>query len=292
MALLRRTFAMLGEQRRLTVWTLLVSTALITVALLAHLGANAFAQWQRAYHRGASMVVYLQPAVDQAAATKLAADLTALAGVERAEYVSPQESESRLRRALSGSEQLLDGIEPSTMPASIELVLEPGIRDVIEVSAPFRALRASGQFEDVEVSGEWSDQTSTTLNIIGLVARTIKYGFVAIAALVVLFAARMRWERGAPMLAVARLLGAGPGYTRLPAALASLIVSAGAAALAVALTWLLHNQFATAVSTRLASSMVGMTIAPLAREQALLTIAVGAGLGLLGGLLAGDRARR
>ena len=38
--------------------------------------------------------------------------------------------------------------------------------------------------------------------------------------------------------------------------------------------------------------MVGMTIAPLAREQALLTIAVGAGLGLLGGLLAGDRARR
>jgi hypothetical protein len=38
--------------------------------------------------------------------------------------------------------------------------------------------------------------------------------------------------------------------------------------------------------------MVGMTIAPLAREQALITIAVGAGLGLLGGLLAGDRARR
>ena len=292
MALLRRTMAMLGEQRRLTLWTVLVSAALITVALLAHLGTNAFAQWQRSYHRGASMVVYLQPAVDQAAATKLAAELTAIEGVERAEYVSPQESESRLRRALSGSEQLLDGIEPSTMPASIELVLEPGIRDVIEVSAPFRALRASGRFEDVEVSGEWTDQTSTTLDIIGLIARTIKYGFVAIAALVVLFAARLRWERGASLLAVARLLGAGPGYTRMPAALASLIVSASAAAFAVALTWLLHHQFATAVSARMASSMMGLTIAPLPGQQALITIAISAGLGLLGGLLAGDRARR
>ena len=292
MGVWRRTMAMLAEQRRLTGWTVLIGAALISVALLTHLGATAFAHWQSSYHHGASMVMYLQPAVNQSAASQLAADLAALEGVARAEYVSPQESEARLRRALSGSEQLLDGIEPSTMPASIELVLEPGIRDVIEVSAPFRALRASSRIENVEVSGEWADQTSTTLSLIGTVTKWVSYTAMAIAGMVLLFAARLGWERGTSLIAVARLLGAGPGYTRVPAALAAIIVSTVAAGLALTCVWLLHHTYGAQIAAHFATTMPNLTIPPLLRDQALATLAAAACIGLIGGVLCGDRARR
>lgn len=292
MGLWRRTMTMLAEQRRLTVWTVLVGAVLISVALLTHLGATAFAHWQGSYHRGASMVMYLQPAVDQTTATRLATDLAALEGVASAVYVSPQESESRLRQALAGSEQLLDGIDASTMPASIELVLEPGIRDVIEVSAPFRTLRASSRIENVEVSGEWADQSSTTLSIIGTATTWISYTCMALAGLVLLFAARLRWERNGSLIAVARLLGGGPGYTRLPAALAAMIVSTVAAGLALTSVWMLHHTFAARLVAHVATTMPSIAIAPLPRDQALATLAVAALLGLLGGALSGDRAQR
>ncbi|MBP9084962.1 MAG: permease-like cell division protein FtsX [Kofleriaceae bacterium] len=288
----RRTMAMLAEQRRLTVWTVLVGATVISLALLTHLGATAFAHWQGSFHRGASMVMYLRPTVDQQAATHLAADLAALAGVARADYVSPQESEIRLRRALSGSEQLLDGIDPSTMPASIELVLEPGIRDVIEVSAPFRALRASSRIDNVEISGEWADQSGTTLSIIGTATTWVSYTFMAIACIVLLLAARLRWERNGSLLAVARLLGGGPGYTRVPAALAAMVVSVVAAGLALTSVWLLHRSFAAQIAAHVATTMPGITIAPLLRDHALATLATAAIIGLLAGSLTGDRAQR
>ena len=292
MGLWRRTMTMLAEQRRLTGWTVLVGALLISFALLTHLGATAFAYWQGAYHRGASMVMYLQPAVDQTTATHLAADLAALEGVASAVYVSPQESENRLRQALAGSEQLLDGIDASTMPASIELVLESGILDVIEVSAPFRTLRASSRIENVEVSGEWADQSSTALTIIGTATTWISYTCMALAGLVLLFAARLRWERNGALLAVARLLGGGPGYTRLPAALAAMLVNTVAAGLALTSVWMLHHTFAARLVAHVATTMPGITIAPLPRDHALVTLAVAALLGLLGGALSGDRAQR
>ncbi len=292
MGVWRRTMTMLAEQRRLTLWTLVVGAALLSVALLTHLGATAFAHWQTSYHRGVSMVMYLQPAVDQPAARQLAANLAALEGVSSAEYVSPQESEHRLRQALAGSEQLLDGIDAGTMPASIELVLEPGIRDVIEVSAPFRALRASSRIENVEVSGEWADQSSTTLSIIATATAWVSYTCMALAGLVLLFAARLRWERNGSLIAVARLLGGGPGYTRVPAALAAMVVSTATAGLALATVWFLHLTFAARVATHLATTMPSITVAPLLRDHALLTLAAAALIGLMGGALSGDRARR
>ena len=292
MGVWRRTMTMLAEQRRLTVWTLFVGAAFISVALLTQLGATAFAQWQSSYHRGVSMVMYLQPAVDQPAATQLAAELAGLEGVASADYVSPQESEHRLRQALAGSEQLLDGIDAGTMPASIELVLEPGIRDVIEVSAPFRALRASSRIENVEVSGEWADQSTTTLSIIATATAWVSYTCMALAGLVLLFAARLRWERSGALIAVARLLGGGPGYTRVPAALAAMLVSTAAAGLALTSVWLLHHTFATQLAAYLATPMPSFTLAPLLRDQALVTLVAAATIGLIGGALSGDRARR
>jgi cell division transport system permease protein len=285
----RRTKQQLCDQPRLTLWSTLVSAAFIAVALLAYLGVQGYREWQARYRHGASMVVYLNQRVDSVAGKGLASDLIKLAGVTRAEYVSPQESESRLRIALSGSEQLLDGIEPNSMPASIELVLEPGIRDVIEISAPFQQLRQSGQIEEVDISGEWSDNTSDALGVIGEGIVIIGMIFAVAAGLVVLLAARLRWQQSGALTAVARLLGASSFHTKLPAALAGGIASMVAALLAVGFVAALHSQVSLVMLAQFAPSMGNISVASLTASVAAIVVAVSTAVGILGASLAGDR---
>ena len=159
-------------------------------------------------------------------------------------------------------------------------------------NSEFGILRASSRIENVEVSGEWADQTSTTLSLIGTVTKWVSYTAMAIAGMVLLFAARLGWERGTSLIAVARLLGAGPGYTRVPAALAAMIVSTVAAGLALTCVWLLHHTYGAQIAAHFATTMPNLTIPPLLRDQALATLAAAACIGLIGGVLCGDRARR
>lgn len=133
-------------------------------------------------------------------------------------------------------------------------------------------------------------KSGTTLSIIGTATTWVSYTFMAIACIVLLLAARLRWERNGSLLAVARLLGGGPGYTRVPAALAAMVVSVVAAGLALTSVWLLHRSFAAQIAAHVATTMPGITIAPLLRDHALATLATAAIIGLLAGSLTGDRA--
>jgi cell division transport system permease protein len=273
---LRRTWRLLTERPRMAAWTLAVAICALAVAGVALVIVDHIDSWTAAPRTSSgSMVVYLGEGVSDATAHQLVTQLGRVAGVERAELVAPADAAKRLERALGADAALLDGVDLASLPATVEVTLAPGVRDVISMSPLLGALRANPGVEDVIVEDGGDPATSSDTRA---TLRAFVYAGAALLAglaiVVVLAAIRMRFDRGRDRQehAVLHLLGASPMFSIVPAALAGAVLGLVASLGASLVVWIGIDQF------DLGAPAVGAIF---------LFIAAGAGLGLVGGGLAG-----
>ena len=290
---LTRTARIALDRPRVAAWTLVAATCALVVAGVVLVAADNVDRWSEAPHAGGgSMVVYLGDGVDDAAAHRLAAQLAQLPGVEHAELVAPEVSAKRLEQALGADAALLDGVDLASLPASVEVTLAPGVRDVIAMSPTLRALRGTPGVDDVIVeAGERGSVTSA----IGTI-KTIVWSGAAVLALLalamVIATLRVRLERDRHEHRVLHLLGASPAFSLVPTALAGALLGAIAAVCAAVIVWLGIAHYGDAIASALAA-LGTVSIGFPAASAVLVFVALGAALGLVGGGLAGaSRAAR
>lgn len=319
-AALRRAATLATRRPRTALWTLLALSCALFIAGLAAIVAASVDRWAEAHPgRSDNMVVYLGDGVDQARASALVGELRALHGVERAELVSAAESASRLYRALGPDPALLDGVDVATLPASIEVTLAPGVRDVVAMSPTVRALRGAPGVADIVVEPRGNagadivaagprgnpggdigiagprgnpgggdggdDQVASALRTARGVAWTAAALFAGLALVIALAAVRVRLDRSVREAAVLQLLGAPPGFVAIPNALAGALQGAAAGVVAaLALGLMLHGPGGPSGS--LGSFWAIELASPPAVAIAGL-VALGGLVGLIGGGLAG-----
>jgi cell division transport system permease protein len=284
---MRRTARIACERPRATIWTLLAVSAAMFVIAVAGLAADHVDRWTRATRGGASMVVYLGESVDETTARALAGDLAKLPGVERSELVPASESAVRLQQALGADATLLEGVELASLPSSVEVTLAPGVRDVIAMSPTVRALRGSPGVDDIVVEDAGSERVAATLGTVRLVTWTAAGLLAGLALLVVLAAIRICLERGERELAVAKLLGASPLFVFVPTALAGAVHAAVAAGLAAAAVYIGIACYGDAIVTLLRGVFGPVELVPPSASMCAMFVVLGAGVGLVGGGLAG-----
>ncbi len=284
---LRRTGRLVAERPRAALWTLLALTCALFAVGVALVGATNVDRWAQRPGEGASMVVYLGEGVAEARAQELMIELRALPGVERAELVPPAESAKRLQQALGADASLLEGVELSSLPASVEVTLAPGVRDVVAISPTVRALRGAQGVDGVTVEDTDEDRMGSALHTIRLVAWGGAAMFAGLALIIVLAAIRVRLDRSRDEIAVAELLGAGPSFYVIPSALAGAMQGALAALLAAAAVWGGVQLYGVAITDALAASLGPVELLLPGNLEVLVFVASGAGLGLVGGALAG-----
>jgi cell division transport system permease protein len=284
---LRRTARIAVERPRATLWALLALTAALFAVGLAAVVADNVERWTEAPHGGASMVVYLGEGVDDAHAHSLAAELATLRGVEHVELVDAAESAHRLQLALGADSTLLEGVELASLPASVEVTLAPGVRDVIAMSPTVRALRGAPGVDDVVVEDAGTDRVASTLGIVRIAARWGAVVFGILALIIALAAVRVRLERRGNELAVAHLLGAPPSFVTVPTALAGAIHGALAALLAAAALWAGVALYGDSIAHGLQSALGSIELALPPLHHLAIFIGLGGALGFIGGVLAG-----
>ena len=284
---LRRTGGLVAERPRAALWTLLALTCALFAVGVAVVGATNVDRWAQRPGEGASMVVYLGEGVAEARAQELMIELRALPGVERAELVPPAESAKRLQQALGADASLLEGVELGSLPASVEVTLAPGVRDVVAISPTVRALRGAQGVDGVTVEDTGEDRMGSALHTIRLVAWGGAAMFAGLALIIVLAAIRVRLDRSRDEIAVAELLGASPSFHVIPSALAGAMQGALAALLAAAAVWGGVQLYGTSITDALGSSLGPVELILPGNLELLIFIASGAGLGLVGGALAG-----
>jgi cell division transport system permease protein len=288
-----RTARTVAERPRAGAWTVLALTAALLAAGIAALAADHIDRWTAAAHGGASMVVYVGEGVDDAHAQALVSELGRLPGVERAELVPAAESARRLQASLGADASLLDGVDVASLPPTVEVALQPGMRDVIALSPTVAALKGTPGIDDVMIEDDGSEHTVSTLAVVRTVAWTGAALLSGLALIIVLATMRVHLERGARERRVLHLLGASPLFMAVPTALAGALQGAFAAALAGLALCIGLSVWGDGIVQAVHGALGPVELTAPAALQIMMFVGLGAALGLVGGGLAGaSRAAR
>lgn len=278
---LTRAGRMLARRPSASVWAALaVAAALVGVAAI-DLAARHVGAWSHDLRAQASMVVYLDEGATPEQADGVATALRDVDGVEAALVVSTDDAADRLRAALGAHDELLAGVDPATLPLSIEVTLAPGVADVIGQSPLVAELRAAGAVEDVEVTRDYTAPLGDALARLERLAWALFAIIGLAAALVVAAAVRLRVGETSGERSALAWLGASTWFVRAPALVAGAALGAVGAVLALA---------GAAGLIRVLDLDMTSASWPLAR--AALLVGAGALLGLVGGALGAERVAR
>jgi cell division protein FtsX len=237
---LRRTGRIAVERPRAALWTTLALTcALLAVGIagVTALTVERVVAAESTEGRGAGLVVYLGEGVTDERARVLATELQALPGVERIELVTAAESARRLVASFGSGAAMLEGVDVEALPASVEILLKPGVRDVVAMSPIIRELRGTAGVTDVVVEDASTAQSNIrVLGTVRGVAWIAAAVFAGLALLTALSSLRVRFDetrRGRHgEYSVVEMLGGGPSFVVIPTALAGALQSLLAAVLA------------------------------------------------------------
>ncbi len=284
---LRRAFRFAFREPRAGLWSMLVAVCAMIVVGVSAMAAKHVDAWTMHSGSGGSMVVYLGEGVDDVTAGTLVAELRRLPGVEHAELVAPEESAKRLQQALGADTKLMDGVDPCSLPASVEVTLAPGVRDVVAMSPTVRALRGAPGVEDVVLDEASEDRTSAALGTVRTVVWTGAALLAGLALIILLATIRLRLDRDPEEQRISHLLGAGPSFLMMPSILAGALLGALAAVIAGGVIVGALSVYGDAIVSALAGPLGAIDLAMPTLVELALFVGVGAALGLVGGGLAG-----
>jgi cell division transport system permease protein len=286
---LRRTGRLLVRRPRLAAWATVGVIAAALVFGAALIAARNLDRWADDWRGGATMVVYLQPGAAPERGQAIAAELGAIAGVVRAELVPAEEAARRLHAALGADDALLAGVDPGALPASVELVLEPGAREVVAASPLFATLRGADAVDSVELVGEWDDRIGALLGGLRTGAWTLAALFGVLALVAVTATLRLRLAASVDEARIARLLGAGPGFLVAPSMIAGALQGAFGAALALPILFYLHHELGPSITAAVTRAIGGGEVVFLSAPGLATIVLAGGAIGAIGGMLAEGR---
>lgn len=250
---------------------------------------------------GAHMIVYLEGSVTGERALAIRDILNNLPAVEAATYIAPQEALDHLRKSLatrghaSGKlpgqkddiADFMDGLDPGIAPASIEVVLRPGVRDIAHVHPLVERLNATPGVEEVEITGQWLERVSRMtvgLHYAGvcfLIFSALIGGYLVVSVL------RLRLGEHRRDLVILDLLGASASFKRMPVMIEGAALGASGAALALLGLWAVYHLTAGSIGAAL-STLLGVEVVPafLPLAESALLIGIGTLLGAAASWLA------
>jgi cell division protein FtsX len=230
------------------------------------------------------VTVYLHDGADSDEIDRLALALAELPHVERVDRVSSEAALQRLTDGLGGDAELLEGIDPEILPASLEIRLvtdTPGEA----VAALAGKLETLPEVEEVARAGEWVDRAHDLLETLGDLALGAA-SLVAFACMAIVWSTiRLAVYARRAEIQILRLVGGTARFVRGPFIVEGCLQGALGAALALGLLFLGFEQLRPYVENGL--SLLFATGA--LRFFTPFELGVGIGFGALVGIL-GSRA--
>lgn len=270
----------------LAVGTIAVSLLLL---LLVRLAARDLERLAAAWGDGVQMTVYLDEQATPLRGEKIALALARLPGVESVRRVEPTEAYARLRQSLGERADLLDGVEETLLPASIEVRLQPGVAEAIRVHPVFARLRQMPGVEDVELMADWVERVRA-------IERLLRFGGLALGLLV---AAACLYVVGSTIrlavfarreeIEILRLVGATPGFVQAPFLVEGTLQGLVGAGLALGALFGLYRQAAPWIESTLGSALCAVPLPFLPPLESAVAILGGGLLGLVGSSVAVSR---
>ena len=231
------------------------------------------------------VTAFLRADAELADGRRLAEQVAGVDGVASVEIVSREEALERFRRRL-GNEELFGSFEENPLPVSLEIRLAAERRS----QEGFRAVRDRlERFEQVEsvAGGEaWLEGYARALGLVRSAAFGIGSVLGAAALLMVGITIRLAVYARRAELEILSLVGASRGFLRTPFLVEGILQGAGGGLLGLVLLSTVFSALVPRVRDGLALFLGWTEPAFLTPDQMVALVALGAGLGLVGAVVA------
>jgi hypothetical protein len=158
-----------------------VAVALTILAFFAIVVLNV-QKLTRHWSEDVQVVAFIDTVPEERVLRQWIADIRGLPEVEKVEFVSRAEALKRFKKRLADDADLLEGVDPDILPASLEITLKEGSRNRVGVSALVTRLRHNTGFSDLRYGQEWLERFESFVSLLRL-AGAILGGFLLFAAL-------------------------------------------------------------------------------------------------------------
>lgn len=240
---------------------------------------------------GVQMVVYLEDGTPRERVDRIVGALEQLPAVSGTRYVSEADALERLRESLGEQDELVAGIERDMLPASIEISLRDGVRDVAAAHPVIERLENVPGVEEVEFPGAWVDRMTSLSSALSYAAWFLLLLVAIASAYVVASALRLALAGRTREVATLELLGASRSFVRAPILFEGLLQGVAGGLMSLAVLWALFHATAESVGGALGTAFGQFEVSFLPAGDLLGVVALGAAFGLVGSWLAsGQRA--
>jgi cell division transport system permease protein len=263
---------------------LTVSVSLTIVAVFAVLLVNV-QNLTRLWSEQVQLVAYIDVLPEEAKLQSMLEGLRIMPEVEKTVLVGKEEAFSRFRSRLGGDADLLDGLGPDFLPASLEITLAPEHRTEASVQAVIRMLKAAGGFSEFRYGQEWLERFEAFVRLLRLGGFALT-GFLLFAALFIIAnTIKLTLYARRDELEIMALVGATPFYIKFPFIIEGALQGLAGGLLALSGTWLLFSLFLQQGLATLLLATGLTSIAFLSPAQMWLVVVAGVMLGIVGSIL-------
>jgi cell division transport system permease protein len=162
-----------------TIGTVTVSLTILAVFAIFVLNVQ---QVTRSWSKDVMVIAYLDTTPDPGQLHQWKGAIEAMPEVAGVTYVSPKEALQRFKKRLAGNADLLDGLDPDVLPASLEITLKDSFRTRGGVSTVVGRLRKNPVFSDLRYGRDWLSRFESFVTLLKLVG-AILGGFLLFATL-------------------------------------------------------------------------------------------------------------
>ena len=267
-----------------TITSICVSVLLAGAVLLV--GSNAFRLIQSWGATGVDVSIYLSPDITEDRVVELKKLLNDDPAVIDVRYVSTDEAWQFLADNLGDSAELLDGLDASMLPASLEVALGRAI-DKQSLDERLEVWGGLSEVDDVQYNRQWIDRVRNAMGVVRWVAWALGALALIVSAIIVGATFQLAAFSRREEMEVMRLVGAVGIVYWGPVLLAGLLEGVVGSFAGIGLLALIYQVTATPIATEL--PVLQGTIDFLTTGQCLTLVFWGACLGVAGSWLGMQR---
>ena len=162
-------------------------------------------------------------------------------GVDSVTYVSPSDAMAFMETHLGGQKNLLEGIQPTVLPPSLEVRLKKEYRNSAKIGEVVSQIRLFPQVEEIQYGQEWVEMFSSLVHVFRLTQWVLGGLLLLAMAFIISNTLQLTISSRREEIEIMQLVGASPSFIQIPFYIEGMIQGLLGAGLALIFLFLLQK---------------------------------------------------
>jgi cell division transport system permease protein len=235
------------------------------------------------------VIVYLQRKTPAREVETLLNNIRQMGGIESVKYISSSDAMAFMEARLGGQKNLLEGIQPTVLPPSLEVQLRKEYRNAIKIGEVVSQLKQFSQIEEIQYGQEWVEMFSSLVHILRITQWFLGGLLLVAMAFIISNTLQLTISSRQEEIEIMQLVGASPSFVRIPFYVEGMIQGFLGAGLALLILFVLQRIVLLYLPLSMKDWFTKIPILFLPLNTLLGIIAGGMVLGFLGSFMASMR---